>query len=1450
MVIERRFLLGTKTFLGLLGIFFGVFSPISSAFQPLNERFSHYEFGRTDAKYAVNVEMSKLNEFSIRHGAAINGFVYTYDSEEKIYRIGGEGGIISSLDTADLNKMVIYSGNLYWGSAEEPSIVKIEFHYNNGDEKSFGRSDFASNIVKSAHELQSDLISVSFWSDGWLIDGLRFNYPRLESASPSGDFSENFPQLKIKRALSQAGEGFLYAVMPTSKRIGLLTYDGTTTIDVPTHELNYERLTILECGSRDGFVPRTAVQNHENVLGVTGYESIDDSCHLAKNSEFKWFAGNSSELNSWYSDSLQGEPQCYSLDGERCITQLDYTQHDEITNRFILRHLGDKGQRIAEHLKDTNQLTLKINGNPLGQGVLTSLTLPYELEHTSTYLERSTTGGGNGAFPPNYAVNGILQLPEITYPDSQTETIYPESQTETIYTESTYTERLPIEQSKRVIVDVSLTEAPVTVYLPNGQAHRLSTGDRKIWTFLGGEWFEEGRNINDYPDIVRRAQPVTCNQTLTNMSGHWCAKAASLGQAFRYQTVQGNIDATLSNMETLFTTMEAYEAQRIKDTFLPRIASLQERVESKKREKEVECAWAWPGLWLMVIACEIASIEYDDLRDALDALNKEYEATLKASRDKVQLARESRWHKLHETWAHHDGTHFAGLLLEESKTLDDLKTLKAGYDKSAQQAKTDYQAAMNKHLHVASVGHILLKTLEDLPLVGPEIKHIVDYTRHPSAKNLRRMLLGLAGPVGEAVEGVVELTTEPGALNQKEIKFLTDALTDLSNDSTIGEGLQDVISDAINDLGDEVIESIRQAGLWRDKPGEVNLIQSDYQNLVDWRSQAQRINYDFWQGDSEQEINVQKKFTPQNSNFTSFLAHPTVFDANSLTEIEYASGGSLFATKLATIFNHSFGTGYEKVAKSNPAYTSWTRDQVTNELYKVIADPAYYQQRQPYWVDSTAIGKRPAGLVFTDQHAMIVINSDLVSRNSADFYKFYFEELGHLVNWWRCKIFDVNVSQCQSPGDAGARFRDAVLIDSSLHTATLPSLLADLPQHPNVDKQTMQFSDNSFATLEGWPDYYTVNDHIGGGGKFSWLLRLGLDMSSQELKGLLDEFDMEVIINAPSPALKGNPWGKSANGYCKTDTDTDCNMPTMWMSVAFRDALKVVSGSMPQFKDAKASKAGFDLIPMLVRKHGGKLPFQLTSVNSTDWRYMGSHDIYYKKFTGSLVARLNLWKTQKVMRGKTAGTTFKPEISLKSVPASGSYVVEIATKDKDDFAAWLAGDIVSTVAGCAVGFVVGVIAETDPVSLCHVMSDITEAVETAFQGLDKRPTMFFEADGNISLPVSLEYRYATSGDKIRRRTTIEAPSGRVQYSAEGRAQYLVGEAPASIPEEDISHNRVSITTNPQISSFRTKAGKAFSKLGARSINPVGVFRFRIGFDYAEKVIQKGAYALPSAVVED
>ena len=75
------------------------------------------------------------------------------------------------------------------------------------------------------------------------------------------------------------------------------------------------------------------------------------------------------------------------------------------------------------------------------------------------------------------------------------------------------------------------------------------------------------------------------------------------------------------------------------------------------------------------------------------------------------------------------------------------------------------------------------------------------------------------------------------------------------------------------------------------------------------------------------------------------------------------------------------------------------------------------------------------------------------------------------------------------------------------------------------------------------------------------------------------------------------------------------------------------------------------------------------------------------------------------------------------------------------------------------------VAEIDPIVLCHAGSDITEIVESAIQGLDKRPTMFFEADGNVTLPSSLEYKYATSGAKLAPKSEGYS-AGRVKYDSD------------------------------------------------------------------------------------
>jgi hypothetical protein len=165
----------------LLGLWLlSAFSPIVSA---NSDRFRHYEFGRTDAKYAVNIELNKLDKLYIRHGAAIDGFIYTYRSDGQNYQIGGDGGALSTIDLNGLTKVVVHIGNFYWGSTEKATIVKIEFHYRNGEQHTFGSTQYATSVIKNEHLVRPELLSLSFWPDGWLINGVRFKYPRSDKAS-------------------------------------------------------------------------------------------------------------------------------------------------------------------------------------------------------------------------------------------------------------------------------------------------------------------------------------------------------------------------------------------------------------------------------------------------------------------------------------------------------------------------------------------------------------------------------------------------------------------------------------------------------------------------------------------------------------------------------------------------------------------------------------------------------------------------------------------------------------------------------------------------------------------------------------------------------------------------------------------------------------------------------------------------------------------------------------------------------------------------------------------------------------------------------------------------------------------------------------------------------------------------------------------------------------------
>lgn len=152
----------------------------------------------------------------------------------------------------------------------------------------------------------------------------------------------------------------------------------------------------------------------------------------------------------------------------------------------------------------------------------------------------------------------------------------------------------------------------------------------------------------------------------------------------------------------------------------------------------------------------------------------------------------------------------------------------------------------------------------------------------------------------KSVEGGIELSTGDGSLDSHTLKFLEDVLTDLGQDHSLGEALEDIVSDAINDLGDEAIESIRQTGLWVDNPSDDLPLQLDYEDVVDLHTQLVRYEYDPWLDNSELARLFQEKFISDSND--AHILDPENYSWWSLNDIEDANQGSVFQQQLTAIF--------------------------------------------------------------------------------------------------------------------------------------------------------------------------------------------------------------------------------------------------------------------------------------------------------------------------------------------------------------------------------------------------------------------------------------------------------------------------------------------------------------------------------------------------------------------
>ncbi|QHC57329.1 hypothetical protein [Rathayibacter sp. VKM Ac-2760] len=855
-----------------------------------------------------------------------------------------------------------------------------------------------------------------------------------------------------------------------------------------------------------------------------------------------------------------------------------------------------------------------------------------------------------------------------------------------------------------------------------------------------------------------------------------------------------------------------------------RIAALETRIHRAIAEQRSVCNPLWMVLSLGItsVPCKAAGRDVETLEAELNDVRKEHDARVAEAQAALRARMAEDWHELHRTWAGEDPTGFAALIRVESKELSELKASEEEYRRAAESDEQAFRELQKQWLHE----HSAIGEAEQIPLIGPLIRHVEEYEQNPNGTNLRRVLLGALGPAGEAVEGGLELSAKT-ALKSGEQRFLSDALHEMGGQDDFGTTLEGLAADFSKDLGDEAVEGVRESGLWSDAPGSDAPPESHYEDFGQLFARAPRMMPDAtlkWLLANE---SLRDELGLDGSN-----TFPVVGATSA--DLRHAAAQVAFERGVETVFTHAFGPDYEQVARENPAWASAESRSITAELLKVLTDSAYLEQISPIWVASDTLGDRPAAFVYDDDQSAILLNEDRVSVTDGsanpEFAKFYLEELGHSLNWWRCRIFDVDVKRCSGQGDVGARFRDAVMLSTPSTDPGFSAAIASLPAHDQSSSATVLFSGGTTAHLEGWNSYSSLNSHIAGKGRFSFLLRAGIELSS-EYPGVSDEFDLEMSVGAPTMTRSGNPWVTSPNGPCEVRQlalKEDCNVPTMSIAFSFRDSINYSVLGAPKVKDTAFAKAGVNLSPAIVRKHGVRLYFQPKAGEPDAWRFLPGHTIYFKEFTLAADGKVDGTKMLDTFAGKRMPAPHRLDVAGKAT-VEGSYVVEIATREKSALDRWLALDVSSALVGCAGGFVFAIVAEQDPITGCHVGSDLLEGIETAAEASDGRLTTFLTSNASVAVPLSVEYKATRPAGRV---TDLPAD---VPPPQSGVELWEVGPPPAA-----------SAHSAEQVSSLRTKTSAALKKMKAVSFTGLAVFRPRISWTLGTRSLHLGTHSLPTA----
>ena len=582
------------------------------------------------------------------------------------------------------------------------------------------------------------------------------------------------------------------------------------------------------------------------------------------------------------------------------------------------------------------------------------------------------------------------------------------------------------------------------------------------------------------------------------------------------------------------------------------------------------------------------------------------------------------------------------LLHEEILLRDEFKRLLSVYDTKdttldakVRQANEEYAEALLRNYDWSDLTfEAIEEIINKIPLLGPLVADVLEYGKrfvtHPSGSTFLDFLFHTGGSIVSSIYDVVKgLATQDTKDLSGSSKFLFDAIQDLGDDS-FNDFAADIATDFMTDFMPGIVEQARAAGLLLPLSKSV--------------SGVRQINYDGIEDLSASMLDIEPSMLEQ--IIADEWVRNSVYERfNEIREYGYNYASKEQRDKFISMLEYAFGNDFHAVFQQSGLegltitpgledearikYRYYTKDSAASDLANYLFGVEFTSLRTPLLLlNEQDLSSSPARFVFTDLFSFIALSKDFLldadghllnNTYPASFY--YYEELGHSLNWARCFLSEVPHAeqQCNLDGDPGARFRDAMLLEYEHGESFVDYVrsLHSLSNYGHSKYDTLIFSSDNVAYMESYPDYDMINSRLSKG-KLGIVALLGVTIPSSY--GISDDFELEFSLSLPELQPKGNPTNLLSNNTfianmsdenCLADPNSDpdaptgiCYVPTLYLGVGVRDRLKfstadAVSGSTASSKTAKAVSSFIDFETILARKTTLLLPLQKYSVDGS-----------------------------------------------------------------------------------------------------------------------------------------------------------------------------------------------------------------------------------------------------------